>query len=324
LNSSDLNKYPIIIQNLHKRYEDKVAVNDLCLTLENGECFGLLGPNGAGKTTTISMLTGLFMPTDGVAYVGGYDIRTEMDKIHQVIGICPQFDILWDTLTVKETLLFYSRLKGAQRRDEEDMTMNTIRHVGLQNFVDLEVKELSGGMRRRLSVAVALVGSPKIIFLDEPSTGLDPENRRQLWNVLLHIKQGKCLILTSHSMEEADILCTRIGIMSKGNLRCLGANVHLKNKFGEGYTLNVNFDPQDEETTTGFLKKILPNATIEESFAGNVSYRIPSKEFVMSDLLSQMIENKEAAKILDWGVSQTTLEDVFLNIVRKDEFDQKK
>lgn len=263
------------------------------------------------------------MPTEGTAFVGGYDIRTDMDKIHQVIGICPQFDLLWENLTPKETVLFYARLKGSRKADEQEMASVTLKQVGLQDFADLRVSELSGGMKRRLSVAVSLVGNPKIVFLDEPSTGLDPESRRQLWNVLLHVKQGKCLILTSHSMEEADTLCTRIGIMSKGNLKCLGSNVRLKNKFGEGYSLKVNFSPENEELTTGFVKKILPTASPEESFAGNITYRIPSAGFAMSELLTQMIQHKDDAKILDWGVSQTTLEDVFLNIVRSDEAEHK-
>jgi len=277
------------------------------------------GPNGAGKTTTISMLTGLFMPTEGTAYVGGYDIRNDMDKIHQIIGICPQFDLLWEDLTTKETVLFYSRLKGARKQDESEMAEYVLTQVGLEKFMDMQVKNLSGGMKRRLSVAVSLVGSPKIIFLDEPSTGLDPDNRRQLWNVLLHVKKNKCLILTSHSMEEADILCTRIGIVSKGNLKCLGSNVRLKNKFGEGYSLNLNFEPEDEGHITEFVNRILPHAKMEESFAGNCTYHIPSSGFLMSELLEEMISHKDTAKIQDWGVTQTTLEDVFLNIVRADE-----
>jgi len=199
------------------------------------------------------------------------------------------------------------------------MAKTTLLQVGLEKFADMRVKELSGGMKRRLSVAVSLVGNPQIVFLDEPSTGLDPENRRQLWNVLLHVKQGKCLILTSHSMEEADILCTKIGIMSRGNLRCLGSNVRLKNKFGEGYSLKVNFEPENEESVAGFVKSILPTASVEENFAGNCTYHIPAKGFLMSFLIQEMLEHKESAHIADWGVSQTTLEDVFLNIVRADE-----
>lgn len=322
LTAEDVDKYPVIVQRLHKRYDDKVAIEDLCLALPKNETFALLGPNGAGKTTTISILTGLFMPTSGSAYVDGFDIREEMDLIHQVIGICPQFDILWDTLTCFETILFYCRLKGIPIKNEKEVAMHSLQQVQLDNAADLQVNELSGGMKRRLSIAISLVGNPSVIFLDEPTTGLDPETRRQLWNVLLEVKKNKCVILTTHSMEEADILCTRVGIMSLGALRCLGTNIHLKNKFGEGYTLKVNFSPDDEQTVIQFIQSILPRAKLEEGFPGNYTYRIPSEGFLMSELLNNLNANQETSKIKDYGISQTSLEDVFLNIVKKDETEE--
>jgi len=316
---SDLIKYPIVIKNLNKAYKDKVAVVDLCLALQNRECFGLLGPNGAGKTTTISILTGLYMPTKGSARVGGYDISTSMDKIHQIMGVCPQFDTLWETLTANETLLFYARLKGANRNSEKDEVMQYLKQVGLEQAADLQVHELSGGMKRRLSVAVALVGNPRVIFLDEPTTGLDPDSRRSLWDVLLEVKKDKCIILTTHSMEEADVLCTRIGIMSHGILKCIGSNVRLKNKFGEGYTLKLNFDQENEEGITSYVKQILPTSHLAETFPGNFTFSVPTADLKMSYIISTLLAEREKRGIKDWGLSQTTLEDVFLNIVKHDE-----
>jgi len=315
----DSSAYPVIIDNLHKSYDDKVAVTNVSLALANNECFGLLGPNGAGKTTIISICTGLFMPTSGTAYVGGFDVRNDMDSIHQIMGVCPQFDTLHDILTTKETLLFYCRLKGCSKDDEEELAMKHLKSVGLESCGDVLVKELSGGMKRRLSVAVSLVGDPAVLFLDEPTTGLDPESRRQLWDVLLQVKVGKCMILTTHSMEEADILCTRIGIISRGTMKCLGSNIRLKNKFGAGYSFKINFNPEKADLAKEFVKKILPTAELQESFPGNFTYRIHRQDFVMSSTLQQVLSCKDEYGIRDWGISQTTLEDVFLNIVKNDE-----
>jgi len=241
-----------------------------------------------------------------------------MDKIHQSLGICPQFDILWDILTTKETLLFYCRIKGVPKNLEHQAAMDCLGQVGLQDAAHKLVSELSGGMKRRLSVAVALVGSPPVIFLDEPTTGLDPDSRRQLWNVLLQIRVGKCMVLTTHSMEEADILCNRIGIMSKGQLKVVGTNVRLKSQYGEGYSLKVNFDPERSEELKEYIQSIAPSSHIVDSLPGNYTYQIPAKDFKMSVILSDLIQNKNKL-IKDWGISQTTLEDVFLNIVKADE-----
>lgn len=162
----------------------KVANKNMCLRIKKGEMFGLLGPNGAGKTTLISMLTGMYRPSSGNAWITGYDIRNQLDVVQLQIGVCPQFDLLWADLTVEEHLLFFARMKGITPENENARVDTAIEEVLLQRFRHFPVKSLSGGMKRRLSVAISLVSEPKIIFLDEPSTGLDPENRRQLWDIL--------------------------------------------------------------------------------------------------------------------------------------------
>jgi len=189
--------------------------------------------------------------------------------------------------------------------------------VGLQNETAKKVNELSGGMKRRLSLAVSLVGEPPVIFLDEPSTGLDIVNRRELWQVLLSIKAGKCIILTTHAMEEADVLCDRIGIVATGALRCVGTNIHLKQKFGNGYFIQINFEPEDEQIATGYVKTLLPSAQIVDSFPGNFSYRVGIDSFVMSNVIEGFLQNKDRYKIKNFGISQTTLETVFVNVVRE-------
>lgn len=239
---------PLVIHNIRKVYheegtgEDKVAVRCLSLSVKPGETFGLLGPNGAGKTSLIAMLTGLYPPEEGNAWVNGYDIRDCIDKVHLYIGVCPQFDLLWPELTVEEHLLFYGRLKGFIGKELDEMVQRAANEVGLGRPVDLkkQSKRLSGGMRRRLSVAISLVGNPKIVFLDEPTTGLDPDNKRQLWDILTNSRGKRAIVITTHSMEEADVLCSRIGIMAFGMIRCIAPQVRLKKLYGDGYRIHID------------------------------------------------------------------------------------
>jgi len=290
--------------------------------LLKGECFGLLGPNGAGKTTLISILTGLYPPTDGYAWVDGYDVHTEMDYIHRNIGVCPQHDILWDDLTCVEHLLFYARLKGVPKNEEMNQVEKILKEVGLSDSATKQANELSGGMRRRLSIAISLVGDSPILFLDEPTTGLDPETRRYLWTTIQNAKVGRCIILTTHSMEEADVLSTKIAIMSNGSLKCLGNQLHLKNKFGGGYKLTVSADDLAHlETIEKLVKEIIPSATLTSTIATTQVYHVEKKNTSISKLFADMESKKQDYGIEDWGISQTTLEEVFLKIVQIDESD---
>lgn len=311
---------PILIQSLHKKYNrKKTALHELTIAMENGECFGLLGPNGAGKTTTISMLCGLFGPSYGTAYVNGFDIRTDMDSVHLSLGLCPQFDILWDDLTCEEHLLFYARLKGTPLLEESKEVEKVLKSVGLWEKRSKKSGALSGGMKRRLSIAISFVGNPSVIMLDEPTTGLDPTSKRNLWDAILAEKKGKCIVLTTHSMEEADVLCNRIGIVCRGRLKCIGSSLHLKNKFGQGFTLAVNFKEGKRQDAYNYILKILPQAKLHTEFKGNMLFEIEKQYIKVSRVFKQIESEKENSGILDCGLSQTSLEDVFLNIVRKDE-----
>ena len=218
-NITNYSDFPLICKNLQKVYKSSggrstnKAIKNFSLAIRPGEIFGLLGPNGAGKTTLISMLTGLYPPNSGNAWVAGYDIKSEISQVQLQMGVCPQFDLLWPDLTIMEHLNFYARLKGISSKDEKTKVESAINEVFLEKFKDFKARQLSGGMKRRLSVAISLVGQPKIIFLDEPTTGLDPENRRQLWDILVRARGKRAMVLTTHSMEEADVLCSRIGII---------------------------------------------------------------------------------------------------------------
>ncbi|KAF1780670.1 P-loop containing nucleoside triphosphate hydrolase [Phytophthora cactorum] len=221
---------------------NKVAVRNLSFGLPKGECFGYLGINGAGKTTTMKMMTGDILPTSGSGTLGGFDILSEQLEVRRLIGYCPQFDALFELMTVREHLELFARIKGVARADLNDVVKSLMHQMNLDDFENKLAGTLSGGNKRKLSVAIALIGSPPIIFLDEPSTGMDPVSRRFMWNVIAAIstqRKESTIILTTHSMEECEALCTRVGIMVGGRLRCLGSVQHLKHRFGDGLMLEL-------------------------------------------------------------------------------------
>ena len=219
-NAHDMNYECFVrIRNVVKEYiigrgNKKVALDHLSLTIKEGETFGLLGPNGAGKTTLASIMSGLATQTSGSLIVNGQSVPKDMDDIYKSLGFCPQHDILWDELTIAEHLLFYCRLRGIKNEKEEVESLT--RKVNLHGIPNKKVNELSGGMKRRLSLAIALVGSPSLVLLDEPTTGLDPVSRRAVWDIINDQMDNRCTIITTHNMEEADALCSRIGIVAKG------------------------------------------------------------------------------------------------------------
>jgi ABC-type multidrug transport system ATPase subunit len=333
---------PLVIKDIRKVYKgkggrpNKLAVKKLCLRVHEGELFGLLGPNGAGKTSLISMLTGLYKPDGGNAYIAGFDIIENLDQVQLYMGVCPQFDILWPELTVQEHLLFYARLKGSKPEEEESRVRRALEDVYLEKFSTLKTSELSGGMRRRLSVAISLVGNPKIVFLDEPTTGLDPENRRQLWDILANCKGGRAMVLTTHSMEEADVLCSRIAIINHGILRCIGPQVALKSQYGGGYHLFINchkdnrsrslldeseFSASLDSTVRNvrsFVEDVIPHASILTEFNGNLVYQVPIDRCKVSSIFREFETHKNNIGIDDWGISQSSLEDVFLRVIGRE------
>ncbi|XP_065901227.1 ABC transporter A family member 9-like isoform X2 [Dysidea avara] len=312
---------PLVVNKLRKEYSSNggptsVAVHGFSVVVNRNECFGLLGPNGAGKTTLISLLTGLYEPTSGAARVAGYDLATETGNITNHLGVCPQYDIQYDKLTVKEHLLFYARIRGVYRRCESDVVTGAMKQVNLLDVTDKKSKQLSGGMRRCLSVAIACVGDPDMIFLDEPTRGLDPAARRQVWEVINNVKQNKCVILTTHAMEEADHLCTRIGIMNYGKLCCLGSQNKLKARFGSGYQLHINCYSGRSSAIQQFMSSHFSSATLVEYYANKMSYKIDKEKLVVSKLFTLLNSVKIQLGITDWGIKRSTLEDVFLTIVK--------
>ena len=217
---------------LVKRYKDITAVDRLDLEIPQGELFALLGVNGAGKTTTIKMLTCLAKPTEGDAYVGGYSIRTQPDRVKQIIGVSPQETAVAPNLTVQENLELICGIHGFTRKKTEEKIQSLSRQFALESILFRKDGKLSGGWQRRVSIAMALISEPQILFLDEPTLGLDVIARQELWEVIRALKGKVTIVLTTHYMEEAEALSDRIGIMQNGKLLAIGTAGELKQRVG--------------------------------------------------------------------------------------------
>uniref|UniRef100_A0A7N8X7R2 ATP-binding cassette, sub-family A (ABC1), member 4b n=1 Tax=Mastacembelus armatus TaxID=205130 RepID=A0A7N8X7R2_9TELE len=306
------------------------AVNCLNINFYEGQITSFLGHNGAGKTTTMSILTGLFPPTSGTAYINGRDIRTDMDVIRSSMGMCPQYNILFKHLTVQEHILFYSLLKGRTQAEADTEVEDMLVNLGLPHKRDEEAQNLSGGMQRKLSVAMAFVGGPKVVILDEPTSGVDPYSRRSIWDLLLKYRTGRTVILSTHHMDEADLLSDRIAIISKGQLHCCGSPLFLKNCFGVGFYLTLvrrMKDLRKREKLNLFLTQTLkrqylitslihhhvPEAKLIEMIGQELTYLLPSKGFkhrAYASLFRELEETLVDMGLSSFGISDTSLEEV--------------
>ncbi|KAG9340457.1 hypothetical protein JZ751_021570 [Albula glossodonta] len=315
---------PLILQELSKVYssgETLLAVDRLSLAVGKGECFGLLGFNGAGKTTTFKMLTGDETVTGGDAYIDGYSILRDIKKVQQRIGYCPQFDALLDHMTGRETLSMYARLRGIPEKYVSGCVENVLRSLLLEPHADKLVRGYSGGNKRKLSAGVALIGGPPVIFLDEPSTGMDPVARRLLWDAVTRTREsGKAIVITSHSMEECEALCTRLAVMVNGQFKCLGSPQHLKSKFGSGYTLLAKVQSELEEMDLqlfkDFIESTFPGSLLKDEHQGMVHYHLTDKTLTWAQVFGTMEAAKEKYGIEDYSVSQISLEQVFLSFAQ--------
>ncbi|KAJ1378459.1 P-loop containing nucleoside triphosphate hydrolase [Sesbania bispinosa] len=300
---------------------EKFAVRGLFLAVPRGECFGMLGPNGAGKTSFISMMIGLTKPTSGTAFVQGLDIRTHMDEIYTSMGVCPQYDLLWESLTGREHLLFYGRLKNLKgsyltQAVEESLKSLNLFHGGV---ADKQAGKYSGGMKRRLSVAIALIGDPRVVYMDEPSTGLDPASRKSLWNVIKLAKRDRAIILTTHSMEEAEALCDRLGIFVNGSLQCVGNPKELKARYGGTYVFTMTTSSDHEKDVKNMVHKLTPNANRVYHISGTQKFELPKEEVKIADVFRAVDATKRKFTVFAWGLCDTTLEDVFIKVAREAE-----
>ncbi|OPJ77308.1 retinal-specific ATP-binding cassette transporter isoform C [Patagioenas fasciata monilis] len=319
------NKTDILeIQELTKIYagRHKPAVDRLCVGIRPGECFGLLGVNGAGKTTTFKMLTGDTDVTSGDAVVAGSSILTHISNVHQNMGYCPQFDAIDDLLTGREHLHLYARLRGVPAEEIKRVAEWGIQRLGLSMYADHLAGTYSGGNKRKLSTAIALIGCPPLVLLDEPTTGMDPQSRRLLWDCIVSVlRDGRAVILTSHSMEECEALCTRLAIMVKGTFKCLGTIQQLKYKFGDGYIVTLKIKapkpgmPPDPTPAEQFIRMNFPGSLQREKHYNMLQYQICASS--LAKIFRLIISNKENLHIEEYSVSQTTLDQVFVNFAKQ-------
>ncbi|XP_047231681.1 phospholipid-transporting ATPase ABCA1 isoform X2 [Girardinichthys multiradiatus] len=300
----------------------KPAVDRLCLGIPRSECFGLLGVNGAGKTSTFRMLTGDTPITHGEAFLSQHSVQTEMERVHQLMGYCPQFDAISDLLTGREHLELYARLRGVPEESVTKVAQWGVKKLGLTQYAEQAAGGYSGGNKRKLSTAISLIGAPPVIFLDEPTTGMDPKAKRFLWNCILSVtKEGRAVILTSHSMEECEALCTRMAIMVNGRFQCLGSVQHLKNRFGDGYTIilrlaDTKLDADSCPVDT-YMRTSFPIIELKERHKSVLQYQLPSHACCLARVFDVLANNYEELGIVDFSISQTTLDQVFVSFAKE-------
>lgn len=297
------NNYAIEVSHLKKIYDDLTAVNDISFSVEKGEIFAFLGPNGAGKTTTVEIIESIREPTKGNIKILGKDINTSFHEVKEKIGVLPQEFYSFERLTVRETLVYFSKL--FQNHADIDSIMNS---MDLKTSENMLYKNLSGGLKQRVGVAIALINDPDIIFLDEPTTGLDPKARREVWEVIAGLRnKGKTVFLTTHYMEEAEYLANHIAIIHKGNIIAEGSLEELINKYGDESILRIkNCELKD-------TVEVLRSNGFEVKTEGNsdIAIKIDYKERVL-EILS--ILKHECVDYDSIDIRRSTLEEIFLKL----------
>jgi len=302
------------VEGLVKRYKEVTAVDGISFSIERGELFGMLGPNGAGKTTTLGMLSTLRAPTDGAARVWGFDVATQRAEVRRRIGIVFQEFSLDDKLTGRENLDFHGRLYGMASSLRRERIDEVLRLVDLEDRAGALVEKYSGGMKRRLEIARGLMHAPPLLFLDEPTLGLDAQTRRQIWDYLAELNRevGVTMILTTHYMEEADALCTRLAIVDHGRMVACDTPDALKAALG-GDAVSLEVETPEGESTKGLRHRLeeLPFVTAITGEEGTLDLAVDGPERHVPDLVDAV--RGAGASIRSLRFRKPTLEDVFLH-----------
>jgi ABC-2 type transport system ATP-binding protein len=301
----------IDVRAIVKKFGDFAAVKGISFTVEDGEIFGLLGPNGAGKSTLIRMMTTLLPPTAGTAVINGFDIRTEADEVRRAIGVIPQAMTSDLDLSVRENLLIFAKLYSVPREKRKRLIEDLLAAVELTEWGDAQVKHLSGGMRRRVEIARGLVHEPRIFFLDEPTTGLDPVSRVAAWEMLQRIKQQRDLtiLITTHYMDEADKLCNRIAIVDHGELKALDSPMKLKASIPGRNVLEASFTA----LPAGWAERIERLPAVESVAAHDGVFRIASTNGPATTLALMEAVAQAGIAVQSLAVQSTSLDDVFVH-----------
>ncbi len=304
-------KVAIDVRDITKRFGDFTAVDRISFAVDEGEVFGLLGPNGAGKSTLIRMLTTLLLPTSGSAFVAGYDIATQQDEVRRSIGVIPQAMTSDLELSAAENLLIFAKLYGVPRDKRKRLIADLLAAVELTQWADAPVKNLSGGMRRRVEIARGLVHEPTILFLDEPTTGLDPVSRVSVWEMLRKIKGERDLtvLLTTHYMDEADKLCERVAIVDHGKLMALDSPMKLKAAIPGENTLEVSFAGAPPDW--GDRLRALPG--VDHVDAKPPVFRLTSNAGPATTTALLAAATASGVEVKSLAVESTSLDDVFVH-----------
>ncbi|XP_072009201.1 ATP-binding cassette sub-family A member 13 isoform X2 [Engystomops pustulosus] len=308
--------------------KDKMAVKDFSLNFYENQITTILGPNGAGKTTILSLLDGHCIPTHGKIYVNGRDMETERSSIRMEMGVCPQYDVLFDFLTVKEHLLLFGSLKMPlwSKTQLQQEVKQAIKNIGLSKDHLKYSNTLSGGMKRRLSVAIAFIGNVKTVVLDEPTSGVDPYSRRRIWEILLKHKQGRTIIFTTHNLDETEFLSDQVAIIQEGTLKCCGSQSILKSKYGQGYelTLTKKGELVNINEITSLVQEFIPSAILKEDTNKEIVFMIPSDmdTTMCKSLFKRLDTCQPDLHISTYGITNTNMEKVFLKLLRNGEDDK--
>jgi len=310
--------HDIEIDSVTKRFEDTVAVDNFSMSVAKGELFGLLGPNGAGKSTLTKMMSGMLNPTSGTIKVGQYSIQKEPMKVKELLGVVPQDIVLYDYLNAKENLSFYGRLYGLSGKKLKNRIEELLKFTQLdEKAVKRHVSTYSGGMKRRVNIAAALLHEPQVLLLDEPTAGLDPQNKHALWEIIQTLKkQGKTIVLTTHMMDEAEELCDRVAIMDHGKIIALGSPSQLVRKGKMENTITVVPD----KISPKLIELIKSISGVKNVYAAQdenekketIKVITDCPDDILPDVVSTIVNNK--TKVLSVQLSRVTLEDVFITL----------
>lgn len=299
--------YAIEVSHLSKQFSDKTAVNNISFNVRPGEVFGLLGPNGAGKTTTLRMITTLLKPTDGSVKIFGHDVAHEGRLARSLFGLTGQYASVDEDISARENLMIFSRLNGLSREAAKQRSTELLAEFSLTDVANRPIKDFSGGMRRRLDLAVSLITRPALIFLDEPTTGLDPRTRTQMWTTIRHlVDAGSTIVLTTQYLDEADELADRVAVIDHGQLIRIGAPAELKQEVG-GATLQLTLSDSTQVIAAQQLMADLLQTDIH--LTGNeLSAKLTNVQQV-SGILNQF--NAQQIELASISVQEPTLDDVF-------------
>ncbi|MGI6172439.1 MAG: ATP-binding cassette domain-containing protein [Christensenellales bacterium] len=300
------------VSKLVKRYGDNLAVSDISFSVTPGEIYGLLGPNGAGKSTTINIITGLIRKDGGTVTVGGMDLDKSLNQVKYLLGVVPQDLAIYNDLTAYQNVSFFGGLYGLKGAELKRQAMETLALVGLEDKAKSKVKTFSGGMKRRLNIACGLVHRPKMLILDEPTVGIDPQSRNHIMESILKLnKDGMTILYTTHYMEEAEQLCNRIAIMDMGQIVAQGNLAELRGLIEEHWFINLKVK---ETPPIEALRKVPGVEQIDVS--GNaLRFRCINKHTQLRDILNVLAERE--IEIQDMATEEPNLEDVFLTLTGK-------